>query len=128
MDAVFFHKLAKPRFTVRTLPSLALCLFSLSNTATPGPHPKPPGKGTLDWPQRNQKAMRCPPSLTLKLVLRTPALQQREVTHDVLQLHRIQRLRRRGGRLQRGRVAFDQLQPCRETRGEERSKRPPHRL
>lgn len=56
----------------------------------------------------------CDSGLTLQFVLGTSALQQREVTHDVLELHRVQRPGRRG-HLQRGRVAFDQLQPCRET-------------
>lgn len=53
-------------------------------------------------------------TLTLKLVLRTSALQQRQVTHNVLQLHRVQRPGQCGC-LQRAGAAFDQLQPCRET-------------
>lgn len=54
-------------------------------------------------------------TLTLKLVLRAAALQQWEVTHNVLQLHSVQRPWR-CIHLQRGRVAFDEPQACRETK------------
>ncbi|TNN49627.1 hypothetical protein EYF80_040185 [Liparis tanakae] len=53
-------------------------------------------------------------TLTLQLVLGPPALQQREVTHDVLQLHRARGRGQSRRRPHGGRAAFDQLQPCRE--------------
>lgn len=56
--------------------------------------------------------------LTLELVLRPAALQQREVTHNVLQLHHVPGLWGCGC-LQGCGAAFDQLQSCATT--EERS-------
>lgn len=53
-------------------------------------------------------------TLTLELVLRTPTLQQWQVAHNVLELHCVQRLEH-WCCLHRGRVAFHELQPCRET-------------